>query len=262
MAMRSSRPGRSERRCEAVRAPADGSRPARSDPLGDMKTALLFDLDGTLVDSDGEHLVAFQRVFALHGIQLDRSEYARNIMGASNEMIARHYLSHLPSHEQSATLDAKEAAYRDGLGELQPILGALALLDYADRRGLKRAVVTNAPRANAEKVLAALGIGQRMPILVIGNELERTKPDPLPYLTALERTGALAAHSLAFEDSLSGVRAAAAAGLAVVGMTTSLDAATLIAAGATFATSNFTDPKIFELIDVRIESGAHEGITA
>jgi HAD superfamily hydrolase (TIGR01509 family) len=227
-----------------------------------MKTGLLFDLDGTLVDSDAEHLIAFQRVFAPHGIKLDRSEYATNIMGASNEMIARRYLSHLPSHEQAATLDAQEAAYRDGLGDLEPIMGALALLDYADRRGLKRAVVTNAPRANAEKVLAALGIGRRLPIVVIGGELARSKPDPLPYLTALERTGALAARSLAFEDSLSGVRAAAAAGLAVVGMTTTLDSRTLIEAGATFAASNFTDPRIFELIEARINSAADEGATA
>jgi HAD superfamily hydrolase (TIGR01509 family) len=220
-----------------------------------MKTALLFDLDGTLVDSDAEHLIAFQRVFAPHGIELDRSEYAAHIMGAPNELIARRYLSHLPPHEQTATLDAKEAAYRDALGEIEPILGALALLDFADRRGLKRAVVTNAPRANAEKVLSALGIVRRLPILVIGGELERSKPDPLPYLIALERTDALAAHSLAFEDSLSGVRAAAAAGLAVVGMTTTLQARTLIEAGATFAAKDFTDPRIFELIEARLNSG-------
>jgi HAD superfamily hydrolase (TIGR01509 family) len=240
----------------------DPSKGDASQALGVEKTALLFDLDGTLVDSDAEHLVAFQRVFAPHGIKLDRSEYAANIMGASDEMIARRYLSHLPPHEQAATLDTKEAAYRDGLGDLEPILGALALLDYADRRGLKRAVVTNAPRANAEKVLAALGIGRRLPIVVIGGELARSKPDPLPYLTALERTGALAAHSLAFEDSLSGVRAAAAAGLAVVGMTTTLDSRTLIEAGATFAASDFTDPRIFELIEARINSGADEGTKA
>jgi HAD superfamily hydrolase (TIGR01509 family) len=227
-----------------------------------MKTALLFDLDGTLVDRDAEHLIAFQRVFAPHGITLDRSEYATNIMGASNAMIARRYLSHLAPHEQAATLDAKEAAYRDALGELEPILGALALLDFADRRGLKRAVVTNAPRANAEKVLAALGIGERLPMLVIGGELERSKPDPLPYLTALERTAASATHSLAFEDSLSGVRAAAAAGLAVVGMTTTLDSRTLIEAGATFAAQDFTDPRIFDLIEARINSGADEGAEA
>jgi HAD superfamily hydrolase (TIGR01509 family) len=227
-----------------------------------MKTALLFDLDGTLVDSDAEHLIAFQRVFAPHGIELDRSEYAAYIMGASNELIARRYLSHLPPHEQTATLNAKEAAYRDALGEIEPILGALALLDFADRRGLERAVVTNAPRANAEKVLSALGLGRRLPIVVIGGELPRSKPDPLPYLTALERTGALAAHSLAFEDSLSGVRAAAAAGLAVVGMTTTLEARTLIEAGATFAANDFTDPRIFELIEARLNSGADEEANA
>jgi HAD superfamily hydrolase (TIGR01509 family) len=227
-----------------------------------MKTALLFDLDGTLVDSDTEHLVAFQRVFASHGIELDRSEYAANIMGASNAMIASRCLAHLSPVEQAATLDAKEEDYRENLGALEPILGALALLDFADRRRLKRAVVTNAPRANAEKVLAALGVGRRLPILVIGGELARSKPDPLPYLTALERTDALAAHSIAFEDSLSGVRAAAAAGLAVVGMTTTLDSRTLVAAGATFGASNFTDPRIFELIETRLNSGAGEGAEA
>jgi HAD superfamily hydrolase (TIGR01509 family) len=227
-----------------------------------MKTALLFDLDGTLIDSDAEHLLAFQQVFAPHGIRLDRLEYSANIMGAPNAMIARRYLSHLAPHEQTATLDAKEAAYRDSLGALEPIAGALALLDYADRRGLRRAVVTNAPRANAEKVLAALGIERRLPILVIGGELARSKPDPLPYLTALELTGALAAHSLAFEDSLSGVRAAHAAGLAVVGMTTTLDSRTLIGAGATFAVKDFTDPRIVGLIEARIHSGADRGVQA
>ena len=222
-----------------------------------MKTALLFDLDGTLVDSDAQHLSAFQRVFAPHGIALDSAEYAAKIMGASNEMIARLYLSHLPPNEQAATVDAKEAAYRGGLGDVEPIAGAVALLDYADRLGLKRAVVTNAPRANAEKVLDALGIGHRLPILVIGAELARSKPDPLPYLTGLERTGADAGQSLAFEDSLSGVRAASAAGLAVVGLTTTLDSQTLIAAGATIAAKDFTDPRIFFF-----DRGAHGSPTS
>jgi HAD superfamily hydrolase (TIGR01509 family) len=224
-----------------------------------MRTALLFDLDGTLVDSDAEHLVAFQRAFAPHGIELDRLEYAANIMGASNAVIARRYLARLAPREQAATLDAKEAAYRDALGDLEPIPGAMALLDYADRRGLERAVVTNAPRANAEKVLSALGIAQRLPILVIGGELARSKPDPLPYLTALKLTGALAPHSVAFEDSLSGVRAAHAAGLAVIGMTTTLNSTTLIEAGATFAAQDFTDPRIVELIEARLHSGADKG---
>jgi len=221
-----------------------------------IEPAFLFDLDGTLVDSDAEHLAAFQQVFAPHGVALDRATYAATIMGASNEIIAKLYLSHLKPEEQRATLDAKEEAYRNGLGAMAPINGAVALLDYADARGLKRAVVTNAPRANAEKVLEALGIGERLPILVLGSELARSKPDPLPYLSALARTGADAGHSVAFEDSLSGLRAAVGAGLAVVGMTTTLDEATLIAAGATIAVKDFTDRRIYALIESRFAGEA------
>jgi HAD superfamily hydrolase (TIGR01509 family) len=216
-----------------------------------MTAALLFDLDGTLVDTDAEHLVAFQRAFAPHGILLDRTEYVASIMCASNEMIGRKFLPHLPHDLREQTLAAKEQAYRDGLGDLEPIAGVAALLDWADAKGLARAVVTNAPRANAELVLAAIGLAERLPIRVIGGELARSKPDPLPYLTALERTGARAENSVAFEDSLSGVRAAAAAGLAVVGITTSLDAARLIEVGAIFAAADFTDARITALIESR-----------
>lgn len=220
-----------------------------------MTAALLFDLDGTLVDSDAEHLEAFQRAFAPHGVALDRADYIAKIMGASNDAIARAFLSHLPPELQSETLAAKEAAYRGGVGALDPIAGVAALLDFADARGLPRAVVTNAPRANADLVLKAIGLDDRLPIRVIGGELARSKPDPLPYLTGLEKTGARAEHSVAFEDSPAGVRAAAAAGIAVVGLTTSLNAARLVEIGAIFAVADFTDSRIYELIESRLPRG-------
>lgn len=217
-----------------------------------MGAALLFDLDGTLVDSDAGHLEAFQRVFAPHGVALDRDQYIAKIMGASNAAIARAFLSHLPLDLQVEILLAKEAAYRDSLGALEPIAGAGALLDFADARGLRRAVVTNAPRANADVVLKAIGLDARLPIRVIGGELARSKPDPLPYLTGLERTGARAEYSVAFEDSPSGVRAGVAAGLAVVGVTTSLGAKQLVELGATMAVADFTDPRVYQLIESRM----------
>lgn len=222
------------------------------------RSALLFDLDGTLVNSDAQHLTAFQRAFARHDIELGAREYTAKIMGASNAAIARAFLSHLTLAEQAATIDAKEEDYRNGLDDIEPIAGAGALLDFADRLGLRCAVVTNAPRANAEKVLAALGFGERLQIVVIGSELARAKPDPLPYLTGLESTGAEAARSVAFEDSFSGIRAAVAAGLAVVGLTTTLNEAALTEAGAILAAADFTDPRIFALIETRIGASRTE----
>ena len=169
-------------------------------------------------------------------------------MGASNAMIGARFLSHLSLAEQEATLAAKETAYRGMVGALAPTAGASALLDLAEALGARCAVVTNAPRANAELLLAALGLSQRLRTLIIGPEQARAKPDPEPYLAALRATGADAAHSIAFEDSPSGLRAAVDAGLTVVGMTTALDESALKRAGATIAVADFTDPRIGALI--------------
>jgi len=133
-------------------------------------------------------------------------------MGYSNSLIGAKFLPRLSPAEREAAVADKEAAYRDTVGALSPVAGALALLDFADTLGIKCAVVTNAPRANAELVLNALGLAERLPIQIIGPELARAKPDPMPYLADLQETGADAAHSIAFEDSLSGFRAGSAPG--------------------------------------------------
>ncbi len=213
-----------------------------------MKTALLFDLDGTLVDTDALHLTAFQGVFARYGVALDRAQYVAEVMGASNDLIGARFLPHLSPAAQEAAVADKEAAWRDMVGALAPTAGALALLDLAEALGVPCAVVTNAPRANADLLLAAVGLSRRLRTVVIGPEQARAKPHPEPYLAALRATGADAAHSVAFEDSPSGLRAAFDAWLTVVGMTTALDEATLIRAGATIAVADFTDPRIAELI--------------
>jgi len=217
-----------------------------------VTAALLFDLDGTLIDSDGAHLRAFQRVFAARGIALDKKTYDKRIQGAENAAIGRDFLPHLSAAEQAATLAAKEARYRDDLGEVEPIAGVEAMLDFAAARGLKCALVTNAPRANIEKVLVALGLAKRLTQWVIGAELARAKPDPLPYQTALARLGAEAGRSVAFEDSPSGLRSAKGAGLMVVGLTTTMPADKLLAAGAEIAVADFTDPRIRPLIEARV----------
>ena len=217
-----------------------------------MNSALLFDLDGTLVDTDHVHLAAFQRVFAPYGVALDRARYNAEILGSSNDAIGKQFLPDLSASERGRILDAKEAAYRGAVGVVAPIAGLKELLDFSDLHDLKRVVVTNAPRANADLILAAIGLAERLPRVVCGSELARGKPDPLPYLKGLEITGARARNAVAFEDSLSGVRAAVAAGISVVGLTTSLSESRLLAAGAVFAVADFHDDRIYELIKRRI----------
>ena len=217
-----------------------------------MKTALLFDLDGTLVDTDHLHLKAFNQLFAEHGFQVDRPTYTAKIMGKPNSGIAETFLPQMPRSEALALLARKETAYRDMVEvptvALAPIDGLLDLLDWVEGHGIPWGVVTNAPRDNAELVLRALGLMGRFQTLVIGDELAHAKPHPLPYLTGLERLGAAAAQSVAFEDSPSGLRAAVDARIPAIGLTTALGAPAILEIGATLAVPDFRDARVRDLI--------------
>ena len=151
---------------------------------------------------------------------------------------------------QLQVADAKEAAFRALAGaEIAPAKGLTELLAWAERSGVPCACVTNAPRPNAELILNGINLRERFPVLVIADDLAHGKPHPLPYLTGAERIGADPKKCIAFEDSRSGVKSAATAGAATVGMMTGLDEATLKEAGAVLAVRDFTDPRIRALID-------------
>jgi beta-phosphoglucomutase len=136
--------------------------------------------------------------------------------------------------------------FRDAIVALEPTPGVAALLDWADAKGIGVAVVTNAPRANAEMMLKGLGLDRRIGTVVLGEELPRAKPDPLPYATALERLGAGADHALAFEDSLPGIRSASGAGVATYGIRTGHPDDALLGAGAIGAIDDFTDRDLWQ----------------
>lgn len=216
-----------------------------------MTASLLFDLDGTIVETDHLHFEAFKSVFTPHGIDIDWEGYKARVMGKSNATIAADFLPHIPVADRPAITDAKEAAYRDRITTLEAMSGLLDLLDWADVNRISCGVVTNAPRANADLILKVLGIRHRFRVVIIGPELREAKPHPLPYLTALEALGGAAERSLGFEDSPSGAHSAAAAGLGVVGILSSLDDQTLRAAGAVVTGRDFTDPGVIGFIRQR-----------
>lgn len=146
----------------------------------------------------------------------------------------------------------KEAAFRAMLVRLDPTPGLAELLDWADAKGVAKAVVTNAPRANAETMLRGLGWRNRFPVLVIRDELPRGKPDPLPYLTGLQQLGVSAGDAIAFEDLLSGIRACVTAGIESVGLQIALDATSLLGVGASPVVRDFTDPTLWARLQARM----------
>ena len=211
--------------------------------------ALLFDIDGTLADTDALHVEAFNQVFGPRGHVFDRARAARELMGFSTASLAERFLPDETPERQAAIMDEKEALFRKLVsGRIRPVPGLMTLLAFADRAGIPMVAVTNAPRLNAELLLSGLGIMHRFKAMVIGDELPHAKPHPLPYLEGLRAVNAAANLSVAFEDSRSGVASASAAGIATVGIRSSLGHAELVAAGALLTVGSFDDPDLMKLI--------------
>ena len=213
------------------------------------KKALLFDIDGTLADTDALHLQAFNLVFGPRGHVFDHGRFTRELQGFSNASISERFLANEPPDRQTAIMEQKEAAFRNLVsGQVKPTPGLMALLARADQAGIPMVAVTNAPRLNAEMLLCGLGVMDRFKAVVIGDELPHGKPHPMPYLEGMRAVNAAPDLSLAFEDSRSGIRSASAAGIATVGIRTSLSHADMIDAGAVLTARTFDDPDLIKLV--------------
>ena len=214
-----------------------------------MLEALLFDLDGTLADTDTLHLLALQQLLLEEGRVFTEAEFDAHVSGRANADMCRYLFPDRSLAEHQAFADRKEARFRALSPTLQPTAGLERLLGYAEQRRIGMAVVTNAPRANAVHMLAALGLAKRFEHVLVAEELARAKPDPLPYQTGLECLRAPAENALAFEDSVPGVTAASRAGIYTVGLSTSQPEQVLKAAGAQLVVADFADERLWQLIE-------------
>ncbi len=214
---------------------------------------LLFDIDGTLVESDPLHLEAFNRAFAPYGHHFDRARFGLELQGLANEAIGARFLPGETPERQWEIMMEKEALFRSLAAEgVEPVHGLFALLDWADAQNLPAVAVTNAPRPNAEQLLQAIGVTHRFKGLVIGDELEHGKPHPLPYLTGLQILGTNPENCVAFEDSRTGIKSATSSGIATVGLATGLEPEQLLEAGATIAVRDYRDPSLLDFIKSKV----------
>ena len=213
-----------------------------------MYRALLFDLDGTLAETDSVHLPTWVDVLRPYGIEVDEAFYRENISGRSTGEIVRELLPDLSREEGREIGDAKEANFRERAGELEPLPGLLDFLEEARERGLKTALVTNAPEENVEAILLALELGEYFDEVVLSDEVGQVKPDPAPYRAALDRLGLSPEEAVAFEDSTSGISSAFGAGVPTVGIASTQDPETLLRAGVFMVAKDFTDLRLREFI--------------
>jgi HAD superfamily hydrolase (TIGR01509 family) len=209
-----------------------------------LYNALLFDLDGTLAETDSLHLPTWVDVLSPYGVEVDEEFYRESISGRSTSKIVEDLLPDLPAEEGRKLADAKEASFRERARELEPLPGLLDFMEEAKNRGLSLALVTNAPEENVEAILLALELGEFFDEVVLSDEVGPVKPDPAPYRAALDKLGVAPEEALAFEDSPSGIASAVGAGIPTVGIASTQAPETLLQDGAFTVARDFTDPEL------------------
>ena len=188
--------------------------------------AVIFDIDGTIVDNMHLHAEAFAMFAERHGLPpLTIADRARLDGRRNSEIFPILFGRDVPRAEWLAYEEEKEGLYRElSRGRLLPLRGLAALIERLRASGIAMALATSAPEANVTHTLAELGLAEAFPVVVRGDQVPRGKPAPDVFIEAARRLGVAPADCLVFEDAPMGVAAAQAAGMAVVAVTTSFQA--------------------------------------
>ena len=179
-------------------------------------SAAIFDLDGTLVQSEHLHRVSWIEPLGNLGIIVDDATYFRDFAGKPGKQIIEEHLGLRDPDVVDRLYNDVTDAYWSLADRSEPTHGLLSFLGLiAD---WPKAVCTSAQHDSAHRMLALLGIQQLFAAVVTASDVQHGKPDPEPFLLAASRIGVAPVRCLAFEDSANGLRSARAAGMYCVGI--------------------------------------------
>jgi beta-phosphoglucomutase len=206
-----------------------------------MTEAVIFDMDGVLIDSGVHHRAAWRALLAELGEEPAHPEYWRLTIGRPSEEALPLLLGRrVPEHESWRLARRKRDLYVSfARGGMVSVTGVKEFVAALSRLGVPRAVGTSASRFDVDQMLSGVGLRRHFDVIVTADDVTQGKPDPEVYELAAARMGMPAEACLVFEDSLVGVVAARRAGMRVIGVTTAHSEAELRQAGAERAIADF-----------------------
>lgn len=202
-------------------------------------TALIFDMDGVLIDSEPVHERSKREALQEAGITVRESLFADYIGRSDTVMINDLAAEHgLDAAQSAAIMQSKHAIYESLEHTMQPVPGAVDFLRWASTR-YRMAVATSATPRNRAVTLGNLGVDALFETAVDAASFKDPKPSPEVFNIALDRLQLAATDCWIVEDSVNGILAAKAAGCFAVGLTTSFSREALLEAGADFVVTAF-----------------------
>ena len=183
--------------------------------------ALIFDMDGTMIDSMGHHRQSWVAFAERHGVDIEIGELMRRTTGRTGaECMDELFGRPIPRDEAWELVQHKEQLYRDLFApEFREVAGFRAFYAEALARGLRLGVGTAGDAVNIAFALGHLGLAELPHALVGGDEGLAGKPEPAIFLEVARRMGVAPAHCVVFEDAPLGIEAARRAGMRAVAVT-------------------------------------------
>jgi beta-phosphoglucomutase len=204
-----------------------------------MLRGVIFDFDGVIVDSHPVHKRAWERFLESIGKRVSEEDLQFVMGGRTREDILRHFLGELDAATIAEYGHQKEAMFRDEAGSVQTMRGLEAFLQELEDARLALAIASSGSRSRVSFLLDRLGLAKRFPVVVTADDLKRGKPDPALFMKAAENLHIDRADIVVFEDAVSGVRAAMAAGMKCVGIAHNGSSSMLLEAGASHVVEDF-----------------------
>ena len=207
------------------------------EPAGEVNAhpeilAVVFDMDGVIINSHPAHLAAWKAFLGSVGKDVSDGELSFILEGRARSEILRHFLGDLPEHELLEYGKRKDEIFRQMEHEIEAVPGVIDFIRTLGRRGVQSAIATSASEIRTLATIERLGLAEHFGTAITSSDVTSGKPDPMVYRLACERIGVAPAKALAFDDAPAGIQSARAAGLRCIGVSSNGWARRLLETGA------------------------------
>jgi beta-phosphoglucomutase len=203
--------------------------------------AVLFDMDGTIIDNVPLHKAVWREFAAQHQVHLSDQQLDHAMGRKAMEIVTQFWPLATPD-QVTDLVSQRQELYRSRLAAsdlVHPVAGVEQYLTWLREMGVRRALATDAPRANVDAVFRKFPFAPFFEEVITSDQVLHGKPHPEIFLTAASAVSAAPANCLVAEDSMAGVTAAKAAGCACLGLATTQTQAELLREGADFVAPDF-----------------------
>jgi len=200
---------------------------------------LIFDFDGVIVDSHPVHTRAWKKFLDSVGKTVSEERLQFVLDGRKRDDILRHFMGELDADQIVEFGHRKEQFFRDEAAHVRTIDGLLGFLGDIEFQQVALAIASSGSRSRVDFLLERLDLQKFFQVVITGDEVEQGKPHPAVFLRAAQQMGVDPSESMAFEDAVSGVKAARSAGMKCVGIAQPDRATILVDAGANYVVPDF-----------------------